>query len=441
MSGRFLDEGELADLLRWGMQQTGVTGAAVAFFADGLECAAYAGLADAEGDLPVLPDTRFQIASVTKPMVATVIVRLADQGRLSLDDPVSLHVPELAGTSWGDQVSVRHLLANTGGVPLSAAVEASFPADGDDCLARLAATLAGQQPMFAPGSWWSYANAGWSLLGRVIETICGTTWESAMQSELFRPAGLRETGFIDVGDPFPAAACYQAAGGPPARLAPWRARALGPAGATVWATVTDLIKFARLHLRDGHLGGHYTSQGALAAMRTPHWDLRIPDFMDGWCLGWARWDWPGGPLWGWAGISEGHRTVLKILPHNDAALAIVTNSSQGRALYRTVFPVLLQRLGVQMPPFDRTPRPGAVDLHRYAGSYRWPDGGFDIRVTGDKLHIQATDETLEATPIDERVFVARPTDPDIPVLVFDKFDPSGRPHMLYDGPWAYPRLA
>jgi CubicO group peptidase (beta-lactamase class C family) len=183
------DPEELEVLLREHAARTAVVGAAVAMAAGNEQPAAHVGMADRERGLCVVPETRFQIGSVTKTMVATVVIKLAGQGRLQLDDPVVIHVPELGDAPWGRCVTVRHLLSNTGGIPPGAAAE-RFSTSGDDCLARLAADLATQPLLFEPGSAWSYGNTSWSLAGRIIETVCGTVWEEeAMQAELFTPAG------------------------------------------------------------------------------------------------------------------------------------------------------------------------------------------------------------------------------------------------------------
>jgi CubicO group peptidase (beta-lactamase class C family) len=66
----------------------------------------------------VVPETRFHIVSVTKTLVATVLARLHGKGRISFDDPVAKHVPEVQGAKWSETVTLRHLLANTAGLPL-----------------------------------------------------------------------------------------------------------------------------------------------------------------------------------------------------------------------------------------------------------------------------------------------------------------------------------
>ena len=138
--------------------------------------------------------TRFAVGSLTKSMVATVLARLAEAGRLSLDDPAAAHVPELVGSEWAGAVTLRDLLANRSGLPLRAHLEFDFDGRRDesvDSLSRMAAEIGDAGP---PMDFWSYTNAGWNLLGRAIEAVTGLAWEDAMTRWLAEP-GLRETSF------------------------------------------------------------------------------------------------------------------------------------------------------------------------------------------------------------------------------------------------------
>lgn len=436
---------ELGRLLDRCLRATSVVGASLGVLSDGSVEVAHAGLADRERSTPIRDDTRFQIASVTKPMVATVVAKLADEGRLRLDDTLAGRIPELHRSGWGEHVTILDLLANRGSVPLSAAVEFDFDEEGDDCLARLAAVVATQPLTFPPGSAWSYNNTGWCLLGRVIEAVCGATWEVAMRSELFDPLDMNATGFISEGPVHGAACCYNEVDGEAAEVPPWRPRALGPAGATVWSTVADLFRFARVHLEDGELadGSRLVRPDVLAGLREVEHTLALPDFMDAWCRGWACWDWPGGPLWGWVGIAAGHRAVLKLIPHRNAAVVLTTCSSRGRDLYRHIFPPLLaDRFDVTMLPLDRTPLAAdTVDLDLYAGTYAWPDYEVSVTRERDCLRVSSPEFEADAFPVTERVFALTPTDPDFPVVVFESFADDGRPQLLYHAVWAYPRVA
>ncbi len=205
---------------------------------------------------------------------------------------------------------------------------------------------------------------------------------------------------------------------------PLVARAYGPAGTSAVSTVTDLLRFAAMHLEDP----------SLAPLRAVHAEVSIYGWLDSWCLGWARFDWKGGRVWGWDGLINGERSVLRILPEQQAAVVLMTNSSTGRAMYRSLFADLMEPLfGISVPPLRLDASPGAAgDLSRFAGVYAWPDQRVEVTATGSSLLINSDDGETEALPLDERTFLVDADDPDTPTVTFGAFDATGRPGVLYD---------
>src|SRR5690348_16016354 len=137
-----MNEADLTGLLREHAPRHSVPGATVGFLRGGKTTTACYGAADARTGEPVGLGTRFSVGSLTKTMVATVIAHLAEAGRLSLDDPVAAHVPELRASGWAARATVRDLLANRSGLPLRAGLEFGFDGrrDQDDgALSRLVA--------------------------------------------------------------------------------------------------------------------------------------------------------------------------------------------------------------------------------------------------------------------------------------------------------------
>jgi CubicO group peptidase (beta-lactamase class C family) len=397
---------------------------------DAVTVACY-GVADVTTGVPVTLETRFAVGSLTKPMVATVIARLASAGLLSLDDPVVAHVPELGGSGWARRATLRDLLANRAGIPLRAGLEFDFAgrADEDDgALSRLAADAAAART--PPVDVWSYTNVGWCVLGRVIETATNTTWEDAMRRWL-AGTGMRQTAFAPDPAPRRRASGHDVTSDGPVPVGSLVARAYAPAGATVVSTVADLLRFAAVHLEVAALGG----------LRAVHAEVSIHGWLDSWCLGWARFDWQGGPVWGWDGVVAGERSVLRLVPKQRAAVVLLTNSSTGRALYRSLLPAVMRSsFGIDVPPLRLEPVPGAAgDLSRFAGVYAWPDRRVEVTATASGVLIGSGDRETEALPVDERTFLVDATDPDTPTVTFGAFDADGRPHVLYDMLWGLPR--
>jgi hypothetical protein len=181
---------------------------------------------------------------------------------------------------------------------------------------------------------------------------------------------------------------------------------------------------------------------SLAALRTVQAETAIYAWLDSWCLGWAWFNWPGGQVWGWDSVVNGERSVLRIVPEHNAAVVLMTNSSTGRAMYRSLFADLMESLfGISVPPLRLDASPGiAGDLSRFAGVYAWPDRHVEVTASGGGLFIKDEGDKTELRPLDERTFLVDPTDPDNPTVTFGAFDASGRPRVLYVMLWGLPRL-
>jgi len=219
----------------------------------------------------------------------------------------------------------------------------------------------------------------------------------------------------------------------PVAVAPLVARAYGPAGTSAVSTITDMLRFAALHL----------TQRSLAGLRVAHEeDVSIYGWLDAWCLGWARFDWEGEQVWGWDGLINGERSFLRIVPEREAAIALLTNASSGRALYRALFPDVMEALfQIRIPPLRLDPSTeDAHDLTRFAGVYAWPDRRVEVKASGSGLLITTERRTMQALPISDRVFLIDPKDPDNPTVTFGRLDAAGRPHVLYLMLWGLPRL-
>jgi CubicO group peptidase (beta-lactamase class C family) len=427
-----VDEGHPTALLGRHAVRHLVPGAAIGVLREGSATTACYGAADVRTGEPVTSGTRFSAGSLTKSMAATVIAGLAEAGRLSLDDPVAGHVPELPSDGWAGRATVRDLLANRSGLALRAGLEFGFDSrkdEDDGALARLVADAAAGVPA---GGFWSYPNVGWCVLGRVIETAAAAAWEQAMRRHLLERAGMGETIFVTRGASQPRAPGHEITAEGPVPAEPLTARAYGPAGTSVVTTITDLLRFAALDLED-------PSRGVL---RAGHAEVPIHGWLDSWCLGWARFDWGSGQVWGWDGLVNGERSVLRLVPERQAAVVLMTNGSTGRAMYRSLVAELPASLfAISVPPLRLDASRGAAgDLSRFAGAYAWPDRPVEVTATANGLLIKRDDRETQALPLDQRTFLVDPADPDNPAVTFGAFDTAGRPQVLHEMLWGLPRL-
>ena len=200
---------------------------------------------------PVTPESIFQIGSITKVWTATVVMQLVDEGLLDLDAPVVEVLPELrlADPDVTKHVTVRHLLNHTSGIDGDVFTDTGR---GDDCIERYVELLAEQTQNHPLGATWSYCNAGFSVLGRVIEVLTEQTWDAALRERLFTPLQMQHAITLPEEALLHAAAVGHVTEDGHKQVAPvWQLpRSIGPAG-LVSANAADVLAFARLHLTGG----------------------------------------------------------------------------------------------------------------------------------------------------------------------------------------------
>lgn len=152
--------------------------------------AAGRGLADVERKVPITPATHFRMASITKQFTAAAVLRLAEQGKLSLDDPLSRFLPTYPAP--GASATVRQLLNHSGGmmdytrIP-GLGVEAKGKAYSTE---QLIAVFKDVPPPSKPGEKWDYNNSGYVLLGAILEKVTGKSWDQAVGDLVAAPLKL-----------------------------------------------------------------------------------------------------------------------------------------------------------------------------------------------------------------------------------------------------------
>ncbi|HEX5581407.1 MAG TPA: serine hydrolase domain-containing protein, partial [Gemmatimonadaceae bacterium] len=176
--------------------RTHVPGAAWGIIIDGkLAHVGVAGYRDVESRDPVRPNTVFRIASMTKSFTAMAIMRLRDEGKLSLDDPVERYVPELAGldypTSDAPRITIRHLLTHAEGFPEDNPWGDRQLAITDEEMSRM---MRGGIPFSnVPGVAYEYSNYGFAILGRVVANVSGMPYRDYVETHVLRPLGMTST--------------------------------------------------------------------------------------------------------------------------------------------------------------------------------------------------------------------------------------------------------
>jgi CubicO group peptidase (beta-lactamase class C family) len=179
--------------------QTGdAPGAAAIVIRDGaVVYSASLGLADVERRIPIGRRTAFDIASVAKQFTGMLAMMLHEEGRLDYDTPVIRILPELS--RFGEQMTVRHLLTHTSGLPdyYDALARAGGPngwVSNGDALALLARQ---GDPVFRPGDRFEYSDAGYEMLALVLERIAGQPFADLLRRRIFEPLGMKGTRLRD----------------------------------------------------------------------------------------------------------------------------------------------------------------------------------------------------------------------------------------------------
>lgn len=157
------------------------------------------GSANLEHDIPNTPETVFEAGSVSKQFTAAAIVLLARQGKLSLDDDVRKHIPEVP--DYGTPITLRHLLNHTSGLRDWGSVVGlvGWPRGTRIYTHAHALDVISRQRSlnFTPGAEYSYSNTGYNLLAMIVERVSGTSFAEFSKRELFQPLGMTRTEWRD----------------------------------------------------------------------------------------------------------------------------------------------------------------------------------------------------------------------------------------------------
>ncbi|HEY7036927.1 MAG TPA: serine hydrolase [Thermomicrobiales bacterium] len=406
---------EIDDLVREQMEKWEVPGLAVGILHDGrVETAGY-GVTSLETKQPVVPETLFQIGSISKVFTATLVMTLVDEGKLDLDVPVVAYVPDLplADDTARRTITVRHLLTHQGGFYGDRFDDQGI---GDDALAKAVAAFHDLAQQTAPGDLWTYCNAGFDLAGRAVELILGQPFEQSMRERVFKPLGLeRTTYFAAEAIRHSVAVGHIQLPNHPARIAdPWPIpRRSNPAGG-ISSNVAELLRFARAHMQDGELDDRRVlSAESTRAMRTRQTDADYPRI---WGLGWSLRPAAGLTIAEHNGATNGFMARLTTIPERGFALAILTNGDHGSTAHGKIADVALERfLGIadEKPPRITL---DAAALTRFAGTYRHnlavatltvEDGGYRVeRVTRNAFTGEETvRDPFRLVPVADRIFV------------------------------------
>lgn len=391
----FLDK--LPQLLGQRIRKYSVPGASLAILRGSRVVAtAASGVTSLETKIPVSDQTLFQIGSITKPMTASLIMQLVDEGEVDLDTPVQRYLPgfRVADLTVARQVTLRHFLSHQSGIDGDFFVDAGR---GDDNSQRLLEMATMMPSLFPIGERLSYCNLGFVALGRIIEEVYGMPWDDVIRERLFDPLGM-EQAFTRPEDGI-RFSC--AIGHVPSRRrqdvwyptrVPYLSTGQKAAGATPTMTATDLLRFARMHMDGGknERGDKVLLARSVNAMQKRQ--IRVPKYfpagLTGWGLGWMLMDLGGRRVYGHDGGTIGQNSFLRIVPEKNLAVALLTNGGDTGGLARDMLGDILKSMASASVPDFPVPDPElAPDVEPYTGTYENLNGRFEITARARRLRV------------------------------------------------------
>jgi CubicO group peptidase (beta-lactamase class C family) len=282
--------------------------------------AAGRGLADVDARRPITPDTIFRLGSITKQFTAATILQLVQEGKVSLDDPVSRFLPDFPQP--GASATVRQLLNHTSGIVSYTGipgwmVEANT--SRPHSTAQMIALFKDLPAVSKPGEQWAYNNSGYVLLGAIIEAATGKPWYQAVDDRIAAPLRLRTIGYGVDRESAPAMARGYTGGTGQVKPAQSIHMSVPHGAGALVGTVRDLATWAHaLH------HGRVLNPASYAAMTAPTAlpDGRSEPYGFGLGMGAVR----GRPALGHSGGIFGFSTDSLYVPADDLFVAVFANS-------------------------------------------------------------------------------------------------------------------
>jgi CubicO group peptidase (beta-lactamase class C family) len=276
------------------------------------------GVTDKQSATGATPRSVMQVASVTKQFTAAAILRLAERGALTLDDRIEKYVPHF--DPRGATITLRRLMSHTSGLardwfpPGPPWPDLTAPVTR----AQTINALNGQPFLSAPGTKWSYSNAGYMLLGYAIESITGMSYADFIRTEFVLPLGLIDTGVCGTSN-LPLPLGYGRLGTTWVRLPSLHPTVVWSSG-SLCSTASDLARWSHLLTT-----GEAMLPASYATMTTPARLENNTVVPAGYALGVHAWSYQGHPIVWHSGAIDGFQSHLVYLSDQDIAIAVVTN--------------------------------------------------------------------------------------------------------------------
>lgn len=338
------------------------------------------GVTNLENPLVIDGDTIFQVGSISKTFVGSIVARLEKEGLIDIDAPVAPILEDLGALDR--RITMRHLLTHRSGIDAQFMIgrAAELLADhADDSIQSSIAHFADDELMFAPGEHCSYSGPGFMVAAAVVERITGQAWADVLKERVLDPAQMNKT-FTTADEviTYRVAAPHDITDGK-ARLARdegwqrhWQLPGWDVPGGGVLSTANELMRYAEWAWNHANDDGFFR---VLADREVPGRDF---------AYAWQRDTLRGHEIYGHNGLTIGYSSALALIPGQKIAFSLLTNSVKGEPLKVAVEKLLLDTLFGPAPVAPSAPQP-LEDLLELEGRY---DCGFygqvDLRLRPDR---------------------------------------------------------
>ena len=393
------------------------------------------GVANVETSAEMKPEMLFRLGSTTKMFTAAALVKLSEQGKLKLNEPLGNHLKDLnkqLAATTGD-----HLLSHTAGFRDFAA---PFISNDDSALSNMVHSWKGDVFFADQGEIYSYSSPGYWFAGYAVEAIDGKPYADAMTELLFKPLGMERTTlrpFMAITYPF--ATGHNVEAGHAAIIRPmFNNVAMWPAG-SMFSNAHDLSRWVIAFLNEGRLDGQQVlSTSLVKEMAVPR--VPVPGETDSYyAYGLTAFKYQGLQFVGHGGFSRGYGSMVQMVPERKFAVIVLTNKS-GETLRKSLNKAM--ELGLNLKE-DEPAKPPAVtpltngEMFEYVGSYSHAPTTWEVSVKDNKLSLKYEGKDYVLTKSGERKFTFGAANENEIVFVPDK---SGKIQFLFSELYAAKRI-
>ncbi len=358
------------------------------------------GYANLEAKIPADANTVYRVASITKLFTATMLMKLRDEGKLSLDDPIEKYLPEFKIKSpfpGARPPTFRQVASHAAGLPREGNHD-GWRTMHMPTIEALLAGLAGDEMRLPTMTEPKYSNLGVSIMGYALSKIARQDYASYVEANVLQPLGMESSGFdrsrygerrYAIGYDFVGADSPEATTDGMSPSPHWDEQGFRPGGG-MYSTVEDIAKFIAMQFRDAPVGGNQVLGGS--TLREMHMPANVmPDFEMGFGIGWGIRRVSGLKVIGHSGGLPGYTTNITLVPALKLAVIVFTNTGTdpvtiSQKALELLIPVFQRELKRAEPPHSAEE---IASWTLYQGRYgqRAIDDVIDIEVIDGKLLI------------------------------------------------------